>query len=117
MKKSIKSYSVTLTLLLLSTFVFSLILAALYNGGLITYKFGETTSYILSLIVFFISAIILGIKQKNKGLLNGIVLALIYVSVSLFIGMDFLKSFNVIKFISKIILILIGCILGVNLRR
>lgn len=117
MKTTLKSYSFTLIFILLSTFIFSLLLTILKQNDLININTSNILTNILSLSLFFISSIILGIKQKNKGLLNGIIFALLYICVYLISGMTFNKISVVIKFITKISLIILGTIIGVNLKK
>lgn len=116
MKTSIKSYSLTLIFLLLSTFIFSLVLTILKQNDLISLNSSKIITNILSLSLFFIGGLILGLKQKNKGLLNGIILAIMYVSICLIMNISF-KGIAVVKFISKILLIILGTIIGVNLKK
>lgn len=117
MKKTIKSYSITLLFILLSTFLSAILLTTLKQTNAISYKTANITTNILSLSLFFISAIILGLKQKNKGLINGFFLSLIYISVSLIIGVPLNTFKEIMRFISKIILILCGVVIGVNIKK
>lgn len=117
MKTTIKSYTLSLIFILLSTFIFSLILTILKQNDYISLTISNVTSTILSLLLFFVGAVILGLKIKKKGLLNGFILSIIYVSINLIIGFNFTNTISIIKFISKIILIILGSIIGVNLRK
>lgn len=114
MKTTIKSYSISLLFILLSTFIFSLILTILKQNDLLSYKTSNITTTIISLSIFFIGGLLLGIKQKNKGLINGLTFALIYVCISLILGFN---PHEITKFISRILLIVIGTIIGVNLKK
>ena len=117
MKTTLKSYSFTLIFILLSTFIFSLILTILKQNNLLSINASNITSNILSLSLFFTAAVILGIKQKNKGLLNGIIFSILYICMCLISGITFNKVSVIIKFISKILLIIFGTIIGVNLKK
>lgn len=117
MKTTLKSYTLSLIFILFSTFIFSLILTILKRNDLINLTTSNVTSSILSLLLFFIGAIILGVKIKKKGLINGIILSIIYISINLIIGFNFSNFIYIVKFIGKIILIILGTIIGVNLRK
>ena len=86
MKTTIKSYTISLLFILLSTLIFSLVLTILNQNNLLSVTTSNITSTILSLSLFFIASVILGFKMKKKGLLNGIILSLIYISINLIIG-------------------------------
>jgi len=117
MKTTLKSYTLSLIFILFSTFIFSLILTILKQNDLISLTTSNVTSTILSLLLFFIGALLLGLKIKKKGLINGVILSIIYVSINLIIGFNFTNTISIIKFISKIILIILGTIIGVNLSK
>lgn len=117
MKTTIKSYSFTLIFILLSTFIFSLILSILKQNDLISINTSNIITTILSISLFFVAALILGMKQKSKGLINGFILALLYVCMCLISGITFTSISAIIKFIVKILLIMLGTIIGVNLQK
>ena len=117
MKTTIKSYSITLIFILLSTFIFSLFLSILKQNDLISINVSNVITNVLSLSLFFIATVILGIKQKSKGLINGLMLAILYVCMCLIGGISFNSVSVTIKFISKILLILLGTIIGLNLKK
>ena len=117
MKTTIKSYIISLLFIFLSTFIFSLVLTILKQNDLISITTSNITSSILSLLLFFIGAIILGIKIKKKGLINGLILSILYISTSLIVVIHLTNLTSIIKFISKIILIILGTIIGVNLSK
>lgn len=117
MKSTLKSYSISLIFILFSTFIFSLLLTILKQNDLINLNTSNIISNILSLLLFFIAAVILGMKIKKKGLINGIILSIIYIAISLIIGFNFKNIYSTLKFISKILLIILGTIIGVNLKK
>lgn len=117
MKTTMKSYSFTFIFILLSTFIFSLILSILKQNDLISINTSNIITTILSLSLFFVAALILGMKQKNKGLLNGLMLAILYVCMCLISGITFTSISVIFKFILKILLIMLGTIIGVNLQK
>ena len=117
MKTTLKAYSLSLLFIFTSTFIFSLILTILKQNNLISITISNITSMILSLSLFFTAAIILGLKTKKKGLINGTILSLIYISLSLITGLTFNNYIATLKFIFKILLIIFGTIIGVNLSK
>ena len=117
MKSTIKSYSFTLIFILLSTFIFSLLLTILKQNDLISLNVSNILTNILSLSLFFIGAVILGMKQKSKGLINGLIFTVLYICMCLIGGISFNSVSSIIKFISKILLIMLGTIIGVNLKK
>lgn len=117
MKTTIKSYVSSLLFILFSTFIFSFILALLQQNNLMSFTTANIITNILSILLFFIASIILGMKTKKKGLINGIILSLIYISLNLIIGFNFTNYIFVVKFISKIFVIILGTIIGVNLNK
>ena len=117
MKLTLKSYSFSIIFILLSTFIFSLILTILKQNELISLNTSNVLTNILSLSLFFIASVILGMKVKNKGLVNGIIFSILYVCVNLIMGISFPNVMSIIKFISKILLIILGTIIGVNLKK
>ena len=117
MKTTLKAYTLSFIFIFLSTFIFSLVLTVLKQNNIFNLTTSNVISSVLSLLLFFIGAIILGIKIKKKGLINGIILSLIYGAINLIIGFNFANYVFVIKFIGKIILIILGTIIGVNLSR
>ena len=117
MKSIIKSYSISIIFVLLSTFIFSLILTILKQTNVLSYNASNIITNILSLSLFFIASLILGLKIKRKGLVNGIILSILFICVNLIIGFNLTNIKEIIKFIAKILLIILGTIIGVNLKR
>lgn len=117
MKKTIKAYGLSSIFILLSTFIFSLLLTILIQNELISYNASKIITNILSLSLFFIGAVILGVKQKSKGLINGIMLSILYTCLCLIMGLKFNNILSTIKYIGKILLIIFGTIIGVNLKK
>lgn len=117
MKQTIKSYTFTILFLFISTFISALTLTILKQINLLSYSASKITINILSMSLFFISAIILGLKQKRKGLINGLFLSIIYVIISLIIKTSLNNFIDILRFSSKILLIMLGTIIGVNLKK
>jgi len=114
MKKIIKRYSLIYIFLFFSLIIFSLIIVAIRFNSNISYKTLKTISLIGSSIIFLLSSIINGKINKKRGLINGIIMSSIYIIIVLIF-----KIFNfdilISSVIIKIILIIIGNIIGVNI--
>ena len=67
--------------------------------------------------VFLLRIGFLGMKIKKKGLINGLILSLLYILINLIIGLNLNNIISIFKFTSKIILIILGTIIGVNLNK
>ena len=117
MKHSLKSYSLSIIFILLSTFIFSLILTILQQNKLLSYNASNVITTILSLSIYFVGALLLGLKQKSKGLLNGLIFSILFICLNLIMGFNLNNFKDIIKFISKILLMLLGTIIGVNLKK
>lgn len=117
MKTIIKSYIVSLSFIFLSTLIFSLVLTILKQNDWINLNLSNIITSILSLLIFFIGAIILGMKIKKKGLINGVILSIFYVFIKLIIGINLNHLTSIVQFISKTILIILGTIIGVNINK
>lgn len=114
MRKSIKKYLFTFSFLLLSLIVFSLIIVILKFNTNMTYKTLKTISLIGSSIFFLISSILNGKIHKKRGLINGVLMTSIYLII-VFIIKLFNVDITISSIIIKIILIIVGNIIGVNL--
>lgn len=87
--------------------------------------FNDKTITILKIIVFIITMIssgfILGFKTKKKGLINGLKLGLIYLSISLFLTLIIpnleLSIKLVLYYLLIIILNIFGSVIGVNIKK
>lgn len=115
MKKSLFNFSISLISTLLLGIIISLILAILKNNNWISGNAINICTTSLSIIAFFIFGFIFSFKQKKGGLLNSLLLTIIYLIVY-FIT----KSLNdvstpVYLVISRIVAIILGSIFGVNL--
>lgn len=117
MKKTLKSYLVSLAFIFLSSFIYSLILAFLKHKNLINGNALYITLLVLSLGSFFLGAMILGIKQESKGLLNGFIFLILYFCLYLISGSSLEGFRQILILISKGLLILIGTVFGVNLKK
>lgn len=120
MKKYFTNISVSILLLFILSLVFALIFTLLSHNGVISTSLNETLIMITSFITFFLFGLLFGKKSQKKGLLNGIVLAGIYGLVLLMYYLLENKTWDLnttIINISRILLIVIGSVIGVNLNK
>lgn len=120
MKKYFTNISVSILLLFILSLVFALIFTLLSHNGVISTSLNETLIMITSFITFFLFGLLFGKKSQKKGLLNGIVLAGIYGLVLLMYYLLENKTWDLntaIINISRMLLIVIGSVIGVNLNK
>jgi putative membrane protein (TIGR04086 family) len=111
MNSIFKSYALSLLFIFISILINALVLTILNINNLISYKTSNIIIAISSNVIFFISSLLLGMKIKKKGLINGIILSLIYIFISSLIGLYIYNA------IIKSLLITIGSIIGVNIKK
>ena len=116
LKKLSKSIGISIILLLILTFIITL----LNYINLINIKLVTAFSYITPFISFFIGGLLLGKTSTNKGWLEGIKFGLIII-ILLFIFnyLAFNQGFNIsniILYIITLISSIIGSMIGINLK-
>lgn len=114
--KAVKRYAVGVTFL----FIMTLILAGTSTILKYSVSISDHTLIIVEgitgALIFLLSGIIIGRGYGKKGYLHGLVLVVIYL-IALFIITRFNEDFNFWNIIIKSICLLIGSILGVNLKK
>ena len=115
MKQTLSNFSISLFISILLGIISSLVLAILKSNNAIDANMSNICINVLSIVVFFVFGFIFSIKQRKKGLLNGLILTCMYL----------LFYFIIIKFsetttptyltISRIVAIMLGSLFGVNL--
>ena len=121
MKKLFSTYSITLLALIILSFIFSIIIGTLYNLQILNTKGYYLAVNITAIVVFLSLGVFIGLKVKNGGLIYGGIFGIIYLLITVLIHYGILKeSFEFIDFITiflRSILLPIGSIIGVNLRK
>ena len=113
------TYIIDIGLLFIISVISALILTTLRITNQIDNDTYELVIMIVSSITFFIGGLFLGIKMEKRGLLNGVILALIYTTFALlfnFLGLE--KGIELTKIFELALnntLLIVGCLLGVNL--
>ena len=116
LKKLCKSLGISIGILLILTFIITL----LNYINLINIKIVNTFSYITPFISFFIGGLLLGKTSINKGWLEGIKFGLVIIVLSfIFNYLAFDQGFNIsniILYTITIISSIIGSMIGINLK-
>lgn len=109
------SVLISLGIILVSTFIFSLF----EYWGLISYKLMKIILVIIPLLAFLIGGFLFGKRSRKKGWLEGLKLSLIDVIIFVFINLVLanLKNSSVISYLCIIIPTTIGSIIGVNNKK
>ncbi len=117
MNKILKAFLISFLSLLLFSVLFSVILTAINYKS--SSKIPEIISLIVSFLLFFIVGVIYGMINKKQGLGRGLLLCLAYVLIIciyyLFIDKGPQTSFLYLKVAGRVLLLIVGSILGVNL--
>lgn len=119
MKKYFANLSLSILFLFIATLIFSLILSILSYNNVITLELSQTITMVLSFIAFFIFGLLFGRKVQKKGLLNGLVLVLIYGLSLLVYYLLERKPWTLNTTIinaARALLIVTGSVIGVNMK-
>lgn len=119
MKRKLSNISLSFLSIIILGVVFSLIISLLSSLHLISIKLNDNLLLGLSLGLFFFLGLFYGLLEKKKGLFNGLLLSSIYLIIIYsftLINKDYQIS-SIYIIISRCLLITIGSIIGVNLRK
>ncbi|MDD7736130.1 MAG: TIGR04086 family membrane protein [Bacilli bacterium] len=118
MKRKFTNLSLTFISVIILGVIFSLTISLLSSLQVISITLNDNLLLALSLVLFFIMGLIYGLIEKKKGLLNGLLLTCIYLiviySIKL-INKDYQIS-SIYIVLTRSLLIIIGCIIGVNIK-
>lgn len=118
MKQKLTNISLTFLTIIILGVVFSLIVSLLSTLKVISIQVNDNLLLGLSLGLFFMLGLIFGLIEKKKGLLNGLLLTMIYLiliyTLNLINKEYEISSIYII--LSRCLLIVVGCILGVNIK-
>ena len=116
MNKILKGFLFSFVALIALSLLFSVILASINFPS--TSKIPEIVSLIVSFILFLVGAIY-GMINKKQGLGRGLLLCLVYVLIIciyyLFIDKSNISSLIYLKVAGRVLLLVIGSIIGVNI--
>lgn len=117
MKQKIINLSLTFVSMFILGVVLALSISTLTYFQIISVSLNDNLILIFSLLLFFLVGFIFGIKEKKKGLLNGLLLTIIYL-ISIFtlkVISDSYQYSSIYIILTRSLLIIIGCIIGVNI--
>ena len=117
MKRKFTNISLSFIFVIILGVILTLTISLLSSFHVISINVNDNLLLALSLALFFLLGLIFGLVEKKKGLLNGLLLTLIYLVIVYsykLIDKDFqFSSVYIIE--SRCLLIVVGCIIGVNL--
>ena len=117
MKRKFTNISLSFIFVIILGVILTLTISLLSSFHVISINVNDNLLLALSLALFFLLGLIFGLVEKKKGLLNGLLLTLIYLVIVYsykLIDKDFQFS-SVYIIVSRCLLIVFGCIIGVNL--
>lgn len=102
------------------TVILSLINTTLYYNNILGTKIVQVLEIVTLLISTFISGFYIGIKSQNKAYINGIILGLIFILISLSITLFTKQELNLLSIITYLLLITVATtssIIGINNKK
>lgn len=117
MKRKFTNISLSFIFVIILGVILTLTISLLSSFHVISINVNDNLLLALSLALFFLLGLIFGLVEKKRGLLNGLLLTLIYLVIVYsykLIDKDFQFS-SVYIIVSRCLLIVVGCIIGVNL--
>lgn len=119
MKRKFANISLSFISVIILGVILSLTISLLSSLQVISITVNDNLLLALSLVLFFVMGLIFGLVEKKKGLLNGLLLTCIYLIVIYSIKLinknyEFSSIYIVL---TRSLLIIIGCIIGVNIKR
>lgn len=119
MKRKFANISLSFISVIILGVILSLTISLLSSLQVISITVNDNLLLALSLVLFFVMGLIFGLVEKKKGLLNGLLLTCIYLIIIYSIKLinknyEFSSIYIVL---TRSLLIIIGCIIGVNIKR
>ena len=119
MKNKIINLSITTIIIFILGIILTLITSLLTNFNIINSKTNDLILIFISLILFFVYGFIFGLKEKKRGILNGLLLSLLYLIISYTFKLinPSLNYSSIYILIGRISLLILGNVIGVNISR
>jgi putative membrane protein (TIGR04086 family) len=120
MKKALFIYSIDGALIFISTIIGSIILTLLRISNKIDNQGYNITVLVVSNVIFLLGGLFLGLKVKQKGLLNGFIFATIYTIIALlfnFLALEKADLTDTIEILIKDVILIFSSLIGVNISR
>ena len=116
MKKNLKQILLCTAIFFALIFIITFLISSLVKGNLIDSEKSKLILKISSIPIFFLDSFFIGKIIKKRGLLIGIILTIIYLTLSLSIlsANKELNILNIIFIIIKTLSLNFGAIIGVN---
>lgn len=118
MKRKFTNFSLTFISIIILGVIITLVVSLLSSLHVINIQTNDNLLLGLSLLLFFLLGLIYGFVEKKKGLLNGLIIVLIYLALTYSLKL-FNKEYEISSIyiiMTRCLLIIIGCIIGVNIR-
>ena len=118
MKNKLINFSITTLIIFILGLISSLIISLLFSFSLINSKTNDIIMICISMVLFFLFGLIFGFKEKKRGLLNGLLLTILYI-LFLFTFKLLNPSFtysSIYITLSRCSLIILGSVVGVNIN-
>lgn len=115
-KKYLISYAYTLGIIILSTFIITL----LNYFNLLSSNVANTLILIIVIASIFIGSFLLGKKSNKKGYLEGIKYSVVFIFLLIVINLLFVKVFEIKSLVYFLIIVVsstFGSMLGINKKR
>lgn len=119
MKRKFANISLSFISVIILGVILSLTISLLSSLQVISITVNDNLLLALSLVLFFVMGLIFGLVEKKKGLLNGLLLTCIYLIIIYSIKL-INKSYefsSIYIVLTRSLLIIIGCIIGVNIKK
>lgn len=118
MKQKFINISLTFISIIILGVILAITISTLNSFNIISLTVNDNLLLALSLVLFLLLGFVYGLVEKKRGMLNGILLSIIYLIVVYgikLINKDYQIS-SVYIVLTRCLLIIVGCIIGVNIR-
>ena len=115
MKKTLLNLSISIISSILCSIIIAFILSLLKVNNVLNSQSVDVIINVLTVIMFFVMGLLFSILQKKRGLLNALLITLVYLFIFFITQTLFPKDINYLTLIFRILAIIFGSIFGVNL--
>ena len=115
MKKTLLNLSISIISSILCSIIIAFILSLLKVNNVLNSQSVDVIINVLTVIMFFVMGLLFSILQKKRGLLNALLITLVYLFIFFITQTLFPKDINYLTLIFRIVAIIFGSIFGVNL--